>query len=125
MTSEEALGNFWVRSRGTSVSLVSDYRLGKQATGFQSPVEAKNYFLQPLVVQTSSEAHLATYPMGTEGPFPAGKGRSGPDADYSPHLVPRSRVSRSCTSFSFCRLHDGSVTAFAFWVNPNTSLDTG
>jgi hypothetical protein len=30
--------------------------------------------------------------------FPRGKAQSGRDADHSPHLVPRSRMSRSYTS---------------------------
>jgi hypothetical protein len=33
--------------------------------------------------------------MGTGGPFPGGKTRPGRDADHSPHLVPRLRMSRS------------------------------
>jgi hypothetical protein len=36
--------------------------------------------------------------MGTGGPFPGAKARPGRDADHSPHLVPRSRMSRSYTS---------------------------
>jgi hypothetical protein len=32
--------------------------------------------------------------MGTGGPFPGGKARPRRDADHSPHLVPRSRMSR-------------------------------
>jgi hypothetical protein len=35
-------------------------------------------------VQTGSGAHLASYPMGTGGPFPGGKARPGRDADHSP-----------------------------------------
>jgi hypothetical protein len=37
-----------------------------------------------LCVQTGSEAHPASYPMGTGGPFPGCKARSGRDADHSP-----------------------------------------
>jgi hypothetical protein len=43
-----------------------------------------------------SGAHPASYPMGTGGPFPGSKARPGRDADHSPHLVPWSRMSRSC-----------------------------
>jgi hypothetical protein len=35
-------------------------------------------------VQTGSGAHQASYPMGTGGPFPGGKGRPRRDADHSP-----------------------------------------
>jgi len=52
-----------------------------------------------LCVQTGSGAHPASCTMGTGGPFPGGKARPGRDADHSPHLVPRSRMSRSYTSF--------------------------
>jgi hypothetical protein len=43
--------------------------------------------------------------MGTGGPFPGGKARPGRDADHSPHLVPRSRMSRSYTFSPHKRLH--------------------
>jgi hypothetical protein len=48
-------------------------------------------------VHTSSEAHPSSYSMGTGCPFYGGKARPGRDADHSPHLVPRSRMNRSCT----------------------------
>jgi hypothetical protein len=47
---------------------------------------------------TGSEAHPASCPMGTGGSLPRGKEQSRRDADHSPHLVPRSRMSRSYTS---------------------------
>jgi hypothetical protein len=43
--------------------------------------------------------------MGTDGPFPGCKARPRRDADHSPHLVPRSRMSRSYTSSPPLRLH--------------------
>jgi hypothetical protein len=49
-------------------------------------------------VQSSSEAHPASYPMGTGGPFPGGKAQPWRDADNSPHLVQGLRMSRSYTS---------------------------
>jgi hypothetical protein len=49
-------------------------------------------------VQTVCGAHPASCPMGTGCPYPGGKARQGRDADHSPHLVPRSRMSRSYTS---------------------------
>jgi hypothetical protein len=48
----------------------------------RSPAEAKK-FSSSLCVQTSSEAHPASYPMSTVGPFPGGKVRLGRDADHS------------------------------------------
>jgi hypothetical protein len=55
-------------------------------TGVRSPAEAME-FSSSLCVQTSSEAHTASYPMDIAGSFPGGKARPGRDAD--PHLVPR------------------------------------
>jgi hypothetical protein len=52
-------------------------------TKVRSPSEAKNFSCS-LCVQTSSEAHPASYPMGDVGPFPGSKARPGSDADYSP-----------------------------------------
>jgi hypothetical protein len=67
------------------------------ANGFRFPAEPKD-FSHNLCVQTSSEAHPASCPMGTVGPFPEGIERLGRDADNSPHPVWRSRISRSYTS---------------------------
>jgi hypothetical protein len=63
-------------------------------------------------VQTSSEAHPASCPMDTGGPFPGGVKR-GRAVTLTTHLliVPRSRVRRSYTSSLPCRLHGGSRTA--------------
>jgi hypothetical protein len=62
-------------------------------------------------VQTSSEAHPASYPTGTGGPFPGAKGGRGLTLTTHPHLVPRSRISRSYTSSPPWHLHWGSGTA--------------
>jgi hypothetical protein len=67
--------------------------------------QMQNDFSSSLCDQTGSEAHPASYPMGTGGPSPGGKARPGRDPDYSPHLVPRSRMSRSYTSSPPKRLH--------------------
>jgi hypothetical protein len=68
---------------------VSDYGLDDWEIRVRSPAGAKD-FCSILSVQTGSGAHPASYPMGTGGPFPGGKARSGRDADHTPHLVPRS-----------------------------------
>jgi hypothetical protein len=62
---------------------VSDYGLDDRAIGVRSPAGAKD-FSSNLCVQTGSGAHPASCPMGTGGPFPGGKARSGRDADHSP-----------------------------------------
>jgi hypothetical protein len=81
----------------SSGSIVSDYVLDDRAIGVRSPAEAKN-FSSILCVQTGSGAHPASCMVGTGGYFPEGKARSGHDPDHSPHLVPRSGMSRSYTS---------------------------
>jgi hypothetical protein len=62
---------------------VSDYGLDDQAIGARSPAGAKD-FSSSLSVQTGSGAHSASCTMGTGGPFPGVKARSGRDADHSP-----------------------------------------
>jgi hypothetical protein len=71
---------FW--SRGSSVSIVSDYGLDDRGS-IRSPTEAED-FSSSHCVQTGSRAHPASSTMGTRGPFPGGKTRPGRDADHSP-----------------------------------------
>jgi hypothetical protein len=61
---------------------VSDYGLDDRAIKARSPTGAEDFSSSPCV-QTGSGAHLASYPMGTGGPFPGGKARPGRDADHS------------------------------------------
>jgi hypothetical protein len=82
--------------RGRSVSM-SGYGLDGRAIEVRSPAEAKDFSCS-LCVQTGSGVHPASCTMGTGGPFPRGKARPERDADHSPHLVPRSWMSRSFTS---------------------------
>jgi hypothetical protein len=74
----------------------SDYGLDDRAIEVQFPAERKN-FSSSFSVQNASGAHPASCTMGTGGPFPGGKARPGRDVDHSPHLVQRSRMSRSYT----------------------------
>jgi hypothetical protein len=62
---------------------VSDYGLDDRAIEVRSPTGAENFSSSPCV-QTGSEAHPASYPMGTRGSFPGGEARPGRDADHSP-----------------------------------------
>jgi hypothetical protein len=93
------------RSRGSSVSIVSDYRLDDWVIGVRSPAGAKD-FSSNLCVQTGSEAHTASCTMGIGGPFPGTKCGRGVTLTTHPHLVPRSRMSRSYTSSPLKR-HNG------------------
>jgi hypothetical protein len=56
-------------SRGSSVSIVSGYRLEYRTIEVRSPTTAKD-FSSSLCVQTGSGAHPASCTMGTGGPFP-------------------------------------------------------
>jgi hypothetical protein len=76
---------------------VSGYGLDNRAIDVRSPAEAKD-FLSSLSVQTGSDAHPASCTMGTGGPFPGIKRGRGVTLTTHPHLVPRSRMSRSYTS---------------------------
>jgi hypothetical protein len=70
------------RSWGSSVSM-SGYRLDGRASGVRFPAEAGD-LCSSLCVQTSSEAHPASYPMYTGGPYRGGKHGGGSDADQAP-----------------------------------------
>jgi hypothetical protein len=68
-------------------------------TGIRSPAEAIRIF------SSLSEAHSASYPMGTVFLPEVKRGRSVTLTTH-PHLVPRSRMSRSSMSCPPWRLHD-------------------
>jgi hypothetical protein len=65
-----------MRSRVSSVCIVSDYGLDDRAIGVRCPVRTKG-FSSSLCVQTGSGAHPASCTMGTGGPFPGGKSAAG------------------------------------------------
>jgi hypothetical protein len=92
------------RSRVSSGSIVSDYGLDYRAIRVRSPAGAKD-FSSNLCVQTGSGAHPASCTMGTEGPFPGAKRDRGVTLTTHPHLMSRSRMSRSYTSSPPKRLH--------------------
>jgi hypothetical protein len=85
------------RIQGSSVSIVSGYGLEDRAIEVRSPTEARD-FSSNLCVQTCSGAHPAPCIIGSGGPFPEGKARTGRDADRSPHLVSKSLRRKSSTS---------------------------
>jgi hypothetical protein len=89
---------------------VSDY-------GVRSPAGAKDFSFI-LCVQTGSGAHPASCTMGTGGPFHGGKARPGRDADHSPHLVPRSWMSRSytCSPPSASMAYSGTALLYYYYV---------
>jgi hypothetical protein len=82
---------------GSSGSIVSDYGLDDRAIGVRSPAGAKD-FSSSLCVQTGSEVHPASCTLGTEVLSPWLKRGRGVTLTTHPHLVPRTRMSRSYTS---------------------------
>jgi hypothetical protein len=79
----------FIRSRGSSGSIVSDYGLDDRAIGVRSPAGAED-FSSNLCAQTGSGAHPASCTMGTGGPFPGVKRGRGVMLTTHPYLVPRS-----------------------------------
>jgi hypothetical protein len=71
------------RIRGSSVSIVSGYRLDDRTIEVRSPAGVKD-FSSSLCVQTGSGAHPASCTMGTGGPFLGNKALPGRDADHTP-----------------------------------------
>jgi hypothetical protein len=92
------------RYPSSSVSILSGYGMDDRAIGVRSRAGVKDLFSN-LCVQTGSEAHPASCPMGTGGPFSAAKRGRGATLTTHPHLVPRS-MSRSYI-FSRSRRHHG------------------
>jgi hypothetical protein len=74
-------------------------------------------------VQPGSWAHPASCTMGTVGPFPGAKARTGRDADHSPPSNAASRMSRSFTSFPPSAFVAYSGTALAL-VTPSYCTQT-
>jgi hypothetical protein len=86
---------------GSSASIVSGYGLNYQAIEVRSPAEVRDFSFN-LYVQTSSEAHPASCPMGIGGPFPGVKRGRGVTLTTHPHLMPRPWKSRSYTFSPHC-----------------------
>jgi hypothetical protein len=70
------------RSRGSSVSIVSGYGLDDRTISGFDPRQRRKDFSSSLCVQTGSEAHPASFQMGTVGPFHGAITRLGRDADH-------------------------------------------
>jgi hypothetical protein len=101
-------------SRGSAVSIVSGHGLDDRAIEVRSTAEAKEFFLWPVCPDRLWGPPSLLY-KGYRGPFLGAKARPGRDVDHSPHLVPRSRMSRSYTSSppSTCVSCNGTALALA------------
>jgi hypothetical protein len=58
-------------SRDSVVGIVTSYRLDERVVGVRISQGQEFSLLQ--IVQTGSEVHQTSYPMGTGGPFPGSK----------------------------------------------------
>jgi hypothetical protein len=106
------------RSRGISVSIVRGYGLDNRAIDFPSPAGAEDLSCS-VCVQTDFEAHPASCTVVTGSSFPGGKARPEFDVDHSPHLVPKSRMSRSYTFSPPSASMACSVTALLYLLPQN------
>jgi hypothetical protein len=61
-----------LKSRDSSVGIELGYGLDDRGSRVRFPEGARNFSLHHRV-QNGSEAHPASYPMGTRGSFPGGK----------------------------------------------------
>jgi hypothetical protein len=102
-----------MQESGSSISIVSGRGLDERVIEVRSPAEAKDFSFS-LCVQTGSGAHPASCTMGTGDPFTGAKARPSGDADHSPPLVPRSRMSRSYTFSPSKRLRGVYWDSFGF-----------
>jgi hypothetical protein len=103
------------RSRVSSGSIVSDYGLDDRAIGVRSP-QGQRIF--PLA-SVSRPALGPTQPpvRWVPGVLSPGQSAAGRDADHSPHLVPRSWMSRSYTSSPPSASMACSGTSLLFYYN--------
>jgi hypothetical protein len=87
------------------------------------PRQRRKDFSCNLCVQTSSGAHPASCTVGNGGSSPPGikRGR-GVTLTTHPHLVPRSRMSRSCTPLPSSAFLACSGTALAFMASDMNSI---
>jgi hypothetical protein len=80
-------------------------------------------FFSSHCVQNSSEAHPASYPVGTGSSFPGSKARPGRDADHSSPSNAEVKNEQELYSSPTWRLHGGSGAALLPFTlrSPNSS----
>jgi hypothetical protein len=108
-------------SLGSSVAIMCGYGLDDRTLEVRYAAGAKIISCS-FCVQTGFGAHPASCTMDTGGPFPWGKARPGLDADYSPHLVPRSWISRSYNPLPPPCVAIGVLFNLATWTPMQTFL---
>jgi hypothetical protein len=93
-----------------SVGVATGYGLDDQMIGVRFLAGAGNFFLRHRV-RTCSGTHPASYPMGTESSFPAGKA-AGREADHSPPSSPEVKEYVEIYLHSPLRLHGMVLSTF-------------
>jgi hypothetical protein len=88
---------------GTSVSIVSDYILDGRGS---VPVRGKEFY---------TEAHSASYPMGSGGSLPGCKASPGSDVDHSPSSSAEVKMSRNYNSLPLSTCMASSEKALLFY----------
>jgi hypothetical protein len=91
-------------SQGSSVSIVSGYGLDDRRSRFD-PQQRQEVFSYNPCVQTSSEVHPASCPVGTGGPFPGVKAQPERNADHSPPSSVEVKNEQELYLLSPLRLH--------------------
>jgi hypothetical protein len=89
-----------MKSRDSSVGIALGYGLDDRGSRVRFPAGTGNFSLH-YRVQNGSEAHPASYPMGTRGSFPGVK-RPGREADHSPPISAEIKNAWSYTSTPPC-----------------------
>jgi hypothetical protein len=92
------------RSRGSSVSIVSDYGLDDQVMEVRSRQRQEDFSFN-LCFQTGSRTHPSSCSVCTEGIFSGVKRGLGMILTIYPHLMPRPWMSNNYTSSPPLRLH--------------------
>jgi hypothetical protein len=115
---------FITSSRASSVGITTGYGLNDRDSRVRFPAEAGNFSFHHLV-QNGAGAHPASYPVGTRGSFPSGRGVK---LTTHPHVVPRSRMRGAIPSPpntpSWCGVqlkHRDSFT-FTFTLDPEADI---
>jgi hypothetical protein len=72
----------FAKEPGSSVNIVSGYRLNDREIEVRSPAGAEDLSFS-VCIEIYSGAHPASCPVGTGGPVPGAKARPGRDSDHS------------------------------------------
>jgi hypothetical protein len=100
--------------KDSSLSIVSDYRLEDKGS---IPGRGKGFF-SSLCIQDNSEAHSASYLLGTGGHFPRGKAWPGRGADHSPlsSADVKNKLELYSSPLNACMVSSGSALLYFIFL---------